>query len=142
MPKIEELKEDDFCPECKQSKLKYVVENCSCHISAPCHQCTNAPLSCSHCGFEHAEELYNPPVIKNYNPPKYKTVQDRFDELPDGVFGCVKFPCDGWGMQVRGKMPSGMSRSEVLSKCGVCKHGCPHFTLFENGRFHFTYTYN
>lgn len=28
------------------------VENCSCHISAPCGACENNPLTCDQCGAE------------------------------------------------------------------------------------------
>ncbi len=28
------------------------VENCSCHISPPCHQCVENPLVCLGCGDE------------------------------------------------------------------------------------------
>lgn len=29
------------------------VENCSCHLNAPCAQCTNNPLVCDTCGEEY-----------------------------------------------------------------------------------------
>lgn len=28
------------------------VENCSCHISPPCHACVTSKLTCTECGFE------------------------------------------------------------------------------------------
>ncbi len=44
--------EGNHCPECKQGALHYPkVQNCSCHISPPCNQCVENPLTCNKCGW-------------------------------------------------------------------------------------------
>jgi hypothetical protein len=44
--------EDGLCPECKTGNMERYVENCSCHIDAPCSACENALLKCCSCSFE------------------------------------------------------------------------------------------
>lgn len=47
------IEEGEPCPEKCGGKLKFPpVVNCSCHIDAPCSQCTNNPLTCDQCGWE------------------------------------------------------------------------------------------
>jgi len=54
--------EGDRCsqPGCKGSLHFPRSENCSCHISPPCHSCTSVVLTCSECGWEDdsPEETY------------------------------------------------------------------------------------
>jgi hypothetical protein len=53
------FEEGDTCPDCHKGKLIYPpVENCSCHINAPCSACTSNKLQCDECGFEPEEPEY------------------------------------------------------------------------------------
>lgn len=49
-----EFDEGDKCrlPNCNGILELEKVENCSCHISPPCHRCTELRLLCSECGEE------------------------------------------------------------------------------------------
>ena len=50
------LQEDDNCPyigDCDGVMIIPPTEDCSCHISAPCHKCVNTQLTCSKCGYEY-----------------------------------------------------------------------------------------
>jgi hypothetical protein len=56
--------EGDSCSQAKcQGTLRFPqVENCSCHISPPCHACTSQRLTCDACGWvdDSPEETYVP----------------------------------------------------------------------------------
>lgn len=44
----------DKCENCGHDHLEpEPVENCSCHISPPCHRCVDAPMVCQACDHEH-----------------------------------------------------------------------------------------
>lgn len=49
---MSKIYEDSVCPECKDGTMSRYVENCSCHINAPCSACEYATLVCDNCGFE------------------------------------------------------------------------------------------
>ena len=52
-----DLEEGDVChvEDCP-GQMKYVRHgDCSCHISPPCSNCVDAPLECSHCGWNPGE---------------------------------------------------------------------------------------
>lgn len=139
---------------CEHNKAEYrsihYDGGCCCHANPPCSYCTDQELYCDDC--DTVIEEYQPPVSpkepSNKDQNKWKNVwihksfDERFRELPNGVFGSVREPNDGWGMRVKGKMPNGMTKDEVLSRCGICKYGCPHFKIFSNGVFLFTYNYD
>ena len=57
MNKTENLDEGDDCPHCDGKMGIAPVENCSCHISAPCGQCVDNPLLCDQCGWQEGEVL-------------------------------------------------------------------------------------
>jgi hypothetical protein len=46
------MEEGDKCQECGGELGYNPVENCSCHINPPCHQCIDNPLVCLDCGME------------------------------------------------------------------------------------------
>ena len=141
------LLEGDNCPLCEMGQMGIFVENCSCLINPPCSACTSAPLVCNKCG--HEQEAWSLKMGEPESAPvrrsltHYKTADECFGELPNGVFGCVKYPSPGgWGMTVRGKMPEGMTTKEVLKGCNISKYGSPHFKRFYDGEFLFTYNYD
>lgn len=59
-----DIQEGDNCPdqECCGTMEYGEVENCSCHISPPCHHCVDNPLVCSDCGYT-LDELEE--ILKN-----------------------------------------------------------------------------
>ncbi|AUR95944.1 hypothetical protein NVP1215B_026 [Vibrio phage 1.215.B._10N.222.54.F7] len=51
-----EPEEGGLCPDltCEEGVLNYESHgSCTCHINPPCGYCTDAPLTCSHCGTEY-----------------------------------------------------------------------------------------
>lgn len=141
--------EGDKCPACEEGKLAwqshYQDGGCSCHINPPCSYCTDQDLACNKCG-EIAVEYEPPSIIASIakiSAVTYKSGEERFKELPDGVFGFVSYPYPGWGMQIKGKLPpAGMTGAEILNACGICEYGIPHFKHWDKASFHLTYTYN
>lgn len=44
--------EGDVCPNCIGGTMQIPeVENCSCHVAAPCGQCVANKLTCDTCGY-------------------------------------------------------------------------------------------
>lgn len=135
--------------KCQHTNTEYRSHHsdscCSCHISPPCSYCTDQDLHCLDCG-EIAEEYESPKFTASAATkpaPRYKTHEERFAELPDGVFGYVSYPNNGWGMAIKGKLPKeGMTRADILSACGICEYGIPHFKQCGNGTFLLTYNYD
>ncbi len=66
--------ENDRCPQCKDGKLTYPpVENCSCHLSAPCSACVDNKLACDICGFQPDEPEYKDvPITEGLSMREYK----------------------------------------------------------------------
>ena len=146
---MEVLEEGDKCPACLNGELVWQSHHtdgcCSCHITPPCSYCTDQDLACQKCGEIAAE--YEPPSIvasiAKISAVTYKSGEERFKELPDGVFGFVSYPNNGWGMAIKGKLhPEGMNRAEILKACGICEHGMPRFKHWDRTSFHLTYNYN
>ncbi len=51
----EPTEEGQPCPHCGSDVALSEVEDCSCHMSAPCSACVDVPLECAACG----EEFHN-----------------------------------------------------------------------------------
>ncbi len=68
------FEEGDICPECQDGKFYYPpVEQCSCHISAPCSACVNNQLVCDKCGYEPEEPPHKDvPVAPGLTMREYK----------------------------------------------------------------------
>lgn len=54
IPAIKRVSCDDPCPHegCSGSMVYSPEGDCSCHIIAPCHVCSEAPLICTSCGYQ------------------------------------------------------------------------------------------
>jgi len=128
--------EGDECPEpgCTGHLGFPKVENCSCHISAPCHACVNSVLTCDECGWEDDspdEKLV--PLVTG------KPVLEMFEHKPR--------PLDSTKIDWRDQMHSGCS----MKKVGVYPVGTTmeavrkevdgtfggHFESFGGGKFVF-----
>lgn len=53
------FEDGDKCPKCNKGSFHYPdVENCTCHISAPCGACENNRLECDVCGYQPDDPEY------------------------------------------------------------------------------------
>lgn len=59
-----DMDEGGKCPECDGVMGFPKVENCSCHITAPCGACTSVKLTCDKCGWEQQERT--PEIIERH----------------------------------------------------------------------------
>lgn len=52
---MKKYQEGDKCedPECDGVLGYSLIEDCSCHIAAPCHWCEERGFTCSECGEEY-----------------------------------------------------------------------------------------
>ncbi|WP_031254266.1 hypothetical protein [Curvibacter lanceolatus] len=61
-------------------------ENCSCHISPPCHSCTSPRNFCPECGWEEADEPEPEAKLQTQAEKDYwaewRKEQERIDSLP------------------------------------------------------------
>jgi len=55
---LKEKEEGDRCENSECNGVLYYpkVENCSCHINPPCHECVSVCLTCKDCGEEYPGE--------------------------------------------------------------------------------------
>jgi len=125
--------EGDKCPFPKcNGKLYYPpVENCSCHINAPCSACVNNKLVCDKCGFipeepEHkdiciASDLY----MREYKPKPLDNT--KIDYRVKMHTGCTQI-CEG-------VYPEGTTIEEVKKAVNGSFGG--RFEHFGNGKFKF-----
>jgi len=55
------IEEGDTCSKCGQGLMHFKpVENCSCHLHAPCSACVDNRLACDNCGWEDLEPAHEP----------------------------------------------------------------------------------
>ena len=114
------------------------VENCSCHISAPCSACTSPRHYCNMCDWEESEEIEEfrncivvPPVVtpvENFLPKKLR-------ELDTTKVDWHSFPHTHFSMIKRGVYPLGTAIEEVAEQVKGTFGG--RFTYFANGKFEF-----
>lgn len=81
------------CPECGGTLFYPPVENCSCHLSAPCSACTNNSLLCHDCDFEDVVRVHRPsPHVRTH--PKFAPaeVTGRAPET-EVIYGEPTFCC-------------------------------------------------
>lgn len=76
------IEEGSTCPECGCGKLEYIRESdCTCHFSAPCSACIDAPLTCnfSGCGWRLGEEISAQGL--DVDPDVLREMRDELDAL-------------------------------------------------------------
>ena len=125
----------DRCPHCHKGHLYYPdVENCTCHISAPCTACINNLLKCNVCGFQPDEPeqrylpvtppLDGPFILERFDRPRkldrtkidYRIKQHTaFSQICEGVY------------------PEGATKEEVESRVRGSFGG--RFEYFHDGKF-------
>ena len=108
---------------------------CSCHINPPCSHCTDAIFECEECGEETEIPESGWTGTKPIAPVKYKSLEERFNELEDGKFDYVTIPGRYYWMEYWGKMSPEMTRTDVVSKFNTC-FGYRWIKHPSNGVFH------
>lgn len=131
------LIQDDVCNRDGCTGLMQEQDNdacCSCHICPPCSHCTDMIFECDDCG---AETDLAEPAKSSFTPRpvKYKTTAERFTELADNEFNYVTIPGAYYWMEYKGKYPSEMPASDILSKFNTC-FGYMWKKMPSNGTFH------
>lgn len=135
----EEILEGGECPECKGVMAFPPVENCSCHISPPCHACTSNLLTCSMCGLEQPiplnEEKYRllDGCITEYCPTQPTM------ELGNGkrIFDYDYDSSSGSTMVYRGSYKGDVTPQDIINAFGSGTFGHRGPTM-NNGRFTYT----
>lgn len=127
------LEEGDKCPEkgCCGAMTFPRSENCSCHISSPCHSCASVVLACDECGWEDKSEserfIAVAPglaILERKPRPLDNTKVDYREKLHSGC-----------SMIKEGVYPKGMPSSEVEKIVNGTFGG--RFESFGGGRFKF-----
>jgi hypothetical protein len=127
------LEEGDRCREsgCSGVLAFPKAENCSCHISPPCHACTSVCLKCPECGWADESE-----------PERFIPVCDGLSMLehkPRPLDNTkVDYRCkfhSGASMIKEGVYPEGMAAAEVRKVVDGTFGG--RFEQFGGGRFKF-----
>lgn len=129
--------EGDVCNRrgCKGVIKQHPVENCSCHINAPCSACTKPSGFCPVCGWEESDDQIINNYAVNVNPQTgiYRTWGLR--PLDKSKIDWHSFSLTNSSMLKRGVYPEGTSRSEVEAKVRGTFGG--RFKHFGNGAFEY-----
>lgn len=137
-PKIEEGGE---CPEagCTGTLFFPPPENCSCHISPPCHSCTSVQLTCDECGW-----VCPPPVREETWRHIGGGIAERVVTRPSHEFGDGKRIYDwdydsssGSTMVYKGKYKGDVTAEDILKFFGDGTFGHRGPSL-HNGIFTYT----
>lgn len=139
--------EGSTCPECHEGSMQFPrVENCSCHLSAPCSACTDSHLICDHCEWEFEPE---PPQKKEPTQQdrdawaKYQrdweAARSKGHTFPNGgrIFNIDHDGRSGSTMVFRGQYEGEVTAKEIFEYLGDGTFG--HRGPFvNNGRFTYT----
>jgi len=109
-------------------------ENCSCHISPPCHSCTSVKLHCPDCGWEAVEEVFNDFVVtRNTKSHVYEAWRPR--PLDSSKIDFHNRPHSNASMIKEGVYPEGTTMEEVRKVVDGTFGG--RFEHFGAGKFKF-----
>lgn len=138
MPRLQVMNEGDKCTECNGRMTFPVVENCSCHINAPCSACVENPLTCNTCGW-----VYEAPSVsyrhlgggisERLTPNKRKVHVFANGRIMDWDYDSRS----GSTMVYTGKYEGKVSSDDIINYFGdgTFGHRGPSFTA---GRFEYT----
>lgn len=136
------LVEDEVCNRNSCLGVMKPVDDgssCSCHINPPCSHCVDMLFKCSKCGHETESPDYTAKSEANPNSSpwtvKYKSPQQRFNELPDNEFGYVTIAGKYYWMEHKGKYPEEYSSEKILENFNTC-FGYKWLKRPKNGQFH------
>lgn len=108
------------------------VENCSCHISGPCSQCTSNPLRCPECGWTDEHE---PETRFAHAGGGISTVESKPRMLDNSKIDYRSKIHTASTMLKEGVYPDGASQSEVAAAVRGTFGG--RFEQFGGGRFRY-----
>ena len=118
---------------CKGIIAEHPVENCSCHISPPCGQCTAPRAYCEKCGWEEADDVIVNDFVCNvdrktgtyrmWTPRPLDATKIDWRSRSHTHFSMIK----------EGVYPEGTTKEEVLSEVRGTFGG--RFVSFGNGKF-------
>lgn len=129
--------EGDTCLRngCQGTIERHPVNNCSCHLSAPCSACTAPSGYCDECGWEESEdEIINDYVVstdkatgayRSWDPRKLDPTKLDYYSKPHSSCSMIK----------EGVYPEGMDKEEVRKEVIGTFGG--RFEHFGNGKFKF-----
>lgn len=118
---------------------------CSCHINPPCGYCTTPSEYCPECGWSAEEEQRE--YLKEYAKRtkvsyqyQYKSDEQLFKELKNGVFGYIRVVSGGHTIvRLKGKHPN-MTTKEIYSKLNLYENPhMPRMKKFTESMFELTY---
>ena len=127
--------EGDRCPECFEGSLYYPpVENCSCHINAPCAACTNNELKCDKCGYQPEEPEYKDIPVTPSVYGMFITQREYKPKPLDNSKIDYRIKMHTASSQIcEGVYPEGVTSTEVENVVRGTFGG--RFEYFGNGRF-------
>jgi hypothetical protein len=127
--------EGDGCPElgCNGKLVYGPVENCSCHISAPCNSCVENPLVCNICHY-----TYEPPPFTETVELVCGDLMIKSIHLPPRPLDPTKIdyrthPHTHFSMIKEGVYPPGVTLKEVEAVVKGTFGG--RFESFKDGKF-------
>lgn len=138
------FEEGSACTECNNGVLEYQqIENCYCHLTAPCHFCVHQKLECCSCGevYEHEEEEF-PKIVSTEFEGLYVKINDKPKTIDDLDKTKIDYlpPRNSYASMVyTGVYPENEDDSEIRSKIRDKLKGSfgGRFNYFRNGRFEF-----
>lgn len=109
------------------------VDNCSCHITAPCSQCTSPRAYCEVCGWDESEDrVVNDYVVSvDKKTGVFRSWEPR--HLDSSKLDWRSFPHSSSSMIKEGVYPASMSHQEVEAKVRGTFGG--RFEYFRDGKF-------
>ncbi len=108
------------------------VENCSCHLSAPCRQCVDNPLWCCECGWTDESE---PPSRIVHGGGGIGVVEFKPKQLDSTKIDYRSKMHSGCSMVKEGVYPEGTTQSEVENEVRGTFGG--RFEKFGGGKFRY-----
>jgi len=116
-------------------------ENCSCHISPPCHWCVGRGASCPECDWSSDDD--EPPAVRVQIPDVYHnfggglglTIRGENRELDPSKIDYYTVGHSGCTQLARGVYPPGTSMEDVRKVVNGTFGG--RFNSFDNGKFEF-----
>lgn len=105
------------------------VKDCYCHLSPPCHNCTENPLTCPECGWDESDD--NEPFWPS------PTIIEQLIGTPTNPtqIAWQKWPHTSSSMLIKGTYPEGVTQEEVRKRVDGTFGG--RFTYFDHGSFEF-----
>jgi len=140
------IEEGCKCPECGDGTMEYPrVENCSCHLCAPCSACVDNRIKCDDCGFEEPEPEPLPSLTKEQEAywaeerKRWEESRSRGHKLPGGgrIYNCHHDGSSGSTMVWTGQYEGEVTAKEIRDHFGDGTFGHRGPTI-SGGRFTYT----